>query len=94
MMNPIDDAPRGWRGRVRAYCTALMLTMALVAAPPRGRVATRPAVVRLIGLGRPGELDPRELVSPSVALTLPLAAGSRGHSAGSDSPLGPGSNLN
>lgn len=72
MNSPRRESRGGLRARVRAYCTACMMTMALIGSAPRGHVIERPAIVRITVRRTPGEFDPRELVTASVALTVPL----------------------
>jgi hypothetical protein len=66
----------------RHYLAGLMLTAALVVAPPEGQLKNRPAIVRLLDRREGDRFDPRELVDSGVVLTMPQAEAE----CGSDAP--------
>lgn len=69
---------RAVRRLARHYVAALILNVAVLNAPPTGRLANPPAIVRTTAPPR-GRFDPRELSTPGVVITLPLAPRDQTH---------------
>lgn len=64
----------GWRRRIRAYGTAVMLTAAIVGSAPSGVTAPATAIVRWHARRNEREFDPVEVVRADLVLTMPLAS--------------------